>query len=106
MRLQRILRTSLLALPRAVPALPQWGTPPKPLCPCPDPPPPPPPLQGSLSAGLSITSGNTDTSAFNLAFNLVYDPKTHGVFKADAFYLRSTTDGEATTDKAAASLRY
>ncbi len=27
-----------------------------------------------------ITSGNTDTSAFNFAFNLVYDPKTHGVF--------------------------
>ena len=105
MKLQRTLRT-LLVLTAAAPAFSQEVTPAKPLCPCPEPAPPPPPLQGSLSAGLSITSGNTDTSAFNLAFNLVYDPKTHGVFKADAFYLRSTTDGEATTDKAAASLRY
>jgi putative salt-induced outer membrane protein YdiY len=105
MKLSRTFGTFLLFLV-ATSAFAQDGTPGKPLCPCPDPAPPPPALQGSLAAGLSITSGNTDTSAFNLAFNLVYDPKTHSVFKADAFYLRSTTDGEATTDKAAATLRY
>lgn len=98
MTFNKLSRTLLLSLLAGAPALAQQP------CPCPEP--PPPPLQGSLSAGLSITSGNTDTSAFNLAFNLVYDPKTHGVFKADAFYLRSTTNGDATTDKAAASLRY
>ncbi|MFI5197044.1 MAG: YdiY family protein [Thermoanaerobaculia bacterium] len=106
MKLQTASRISLLVLTMAVPALAQEAAPTKPQCPCPEAPPPPPPLQGSLSAGLSITNGNTDTSAFNLAVNLVYDPKTHGVFKADAFYLRSTSDGEATTDKAAATLRY
>ena len=96
----------LLALFAAAPALAQGVAAPPCACPCPCPEPPPPPLQGSLSAGLSITNGNTDTSAFNLAFDVIYDPKTHGVFKADAFYLRSTTNGDATTDKAAASLRY
>jgi putative salt-induced outer membrane protein YdiY len=107
MTFKRILLAFVLVLFAAAPAFAQQAVAPSPCaCPCPCPEPPPPPLQGSLSAGLSITSGNTDTSAFNLAFNMVYDPKTRGVFKADAFYLRSTTDGDATTDKAAASLRY
>jgi putative salt-induced outer membrane protein YdiY len=107
MTFKKLFRCALLVPLAAAPALAQEAAAPPPcVCPCPCPEPPPPPLQGSLSAGLSITSGNTDTSAFNLAFNLVYDPKTHGVFKADAFYLRSTTNGDATTDKAAASLRY
>ena len=107
MTFNKIFRCALLVLLAAVPAFAQQPVAPPPCtCPCPCPEPPPPPLQGSLSAGLSITNGNTDTSAFNLAFNLVYDPKTHGLFKADAFYLRSTTNGDATTDKAAASLRY
>jgi putative salt-induced outer membrane protein YdiY len=97
MTFKKIFQPAFFLLFAAAPAFAQP-------CPCPEP--PPPALQGSLSAGLSITSGNTDTSAFNLAFNLVYDPKTHGVFKADAFYLRSTTNGDATTDKAAAALRY
>jgi putative salt-induced outer membrane protein YdiY len=97
MTFKPLFRATLFVVLAAAPAFAQP-------CPCPEP--PPPALQGSLSAGLSVTSGNTDTSAFNLAFNLVYDPKTHGVFKADAFYLRSTTNGDATTDKAAASLRY
>ena len=107
MTFKKLFPCTLLVLLAAAPALAQEAVAPPPCaCPCPCPEPPPPPLQGSLSAGLSITSGNTDTSAFNVAFNLVYDPKTHGVFKADAFYLRSTTNGDATTDKAAASLRY
>lgn len=107
MTFKKLFRRALFVLLAAAPALAQEAVAPPPcVCPCPCPEPPPPPLQGSLSAGLSITSGNTDTSAFNLAFNLVYDPKTHGVFKADAFYLRSTANGDATTDKAAASLRY
>ncbi len=107
MNSKKLLHPTLLALLVAAPALAQQAVAPPPcVCPCPCPEPPPPPLTGSLSAGLSMTSGNTDTSAFNVAFNLVYDPKTHGVFKADAFYLRSTTNGDATTDKAAGSLRY
>ena len=64
------------------------------------------PGTGSLAAGLSITTGNSDTSAFNLGFGLVYDPKTHSLFKADALYLRSAADGATTSDKATGSLRY
>ena len=75
-------------------------------CPCPCPEPPPPPLTGSLAAGWSSTTGNSDTTAFNLSFNLKYDPKTHSLFKADAFWLYSKAGGDATADKAGASLRY
>lgn len=91
---------SLGLLLAAVPANAQDVAPAKP------PEPPPPALQGSFSAGLAVTSGNTDTSNFNLGFNMVYDPKTRSLFKADAFYLRSTNEGLTTTDKAGASLRY
>lgn len=97
---------SLVLLVAAVPAFAQEAAPAKPTCPCPPPEPPPPALQGSFSAGLALTTGNTDTSNFNLGFNMVYDPKTHSLFKADAFYLRSANDGVATSDKAAATLRY
>lgn len=99
----------LLVFAAAAPALAQTEAPAAPpacKCPCPCPEPPPPPLTGSLGAGLSITSGNSDTSAFNLGFNLQYDPKTHSLFKAEAFYLRSTADGVVNVDKATASLRY
>ncbi|MCM3876965.1 MAG: DUF481 domain-containing protein [Thermoanaerobaculia bacterium] len=96
----------VLLVAAAAPAFSQVAAPAKPMCPCPPADPPPPALQGSFSAGLALTSGNTDTSSFNLGFNLVYDPKTHSLFKADAFYLRSASDGLATTDKAGASLRY
>ncbi|MGA7990459.1 MAG: DUF481 domain-containing protein [Thermoanaerobaculia bacterium] len=110
MTFKKILIPCLIVLAAAVaaPVRAQSDAPPcKCPCPCPAPaPPPPPPLTGSLGAGLSITSGNSDTSAFNLAFGLVYDPKTHSLFKADALYLRSASDGVATLDKAAATLRY
>jgi putative salt-induced outer membrane protein len=97
MTFKKIFRSVLLVLLASAPALAQQP------CPCPEP--PPPPLQGSLSAGLAITTGNTDTSNFNLGFNLVYDPKTHILFRADGFYLRSTNNGAATADKGSASFR-
>ena len=101
-----LVALSFLLLVASVPALAQESAPEKPTCPCPPPDPPPPALQGSFSAGLALTSGNTDTSSLNLGFNMVYDPKTHSLFKADAFYLRSASDGVATTDKAGANLRF
>ncbi len=106
---RRLCLVISLGLAFSAPALAQTDAPPAPpacKCPCPCPEPPPPPLTGSVGAGLSITSGNSDTSAFNLSFGLVYDPKTHSLFRADAFYLRSASNGVATTDKAAASVRY
>ena len=106
MNLKKSLIPFLLVAATAAPALAQTDPPPACACPCPCPEPPPPPLTGSLGAGLSLTTGNSDTSAFNLGLNLTYDPKTHNLFKAEAFYLRSTTDGVVSVDKATASLRY
>jgi putative salt-induced outer membrane protein YdiY len=109
MTTKKLLLPLCLSLAVSAPALAQTDAPPALpacACPCPCPEPPPPPLTGSLGAGLSITSGNSDTTAFNLAFGLVYDPKTHSLFKADAFWLYSKAGSEATSDKATARLRY
>jgi putative salt-induced outer membrane protein YdiY len=70
------------------------------LAPPPAPPEPPPPLwTGSLGAGVSVTSGNTDTSSYNLAFSAVRDPKKKYVFRTEGLYLRSDQDGIDTADK-------
>src|SRR3954449_2847950 len=68
-------------------------------------PPPAKPWASSIGAGLAITSGNTDTKNYNLAFATKYDPKTKFVFKADALYLRGDSNGETQVDKAAADAR-
>src|SRR5580765_2078009 len=68
-------------------------------------PPPPKPWTSSIGAGLAITSGNTDTKNYNLAFATKYDPKTKFVFKADALYLRGDSNGETQVDKASADAR-
>jgi putative salt-induced outer membrane protein YdiY len=67
--------------------------------------PPPKPWTSSIGAGLAITSGNTDTKNYNLAFATKYDPKTKFVFKADALYLRGDSNGETQVDKTAADAR-
>jgi putative salt-induced outer membrane protein YdiY len=38
----------------------------------------------ALSAGYALTSGNTDTSSVNAAYDLVYNPQTKNVVKSDA----------------------
>jgi putative salt-induced outer membrane protein YdiY len=68
-------------------------------------PPPPKPWTSSIGAGLAITSGNTDTKNYNLAFATKYDPKTKFVFKADALYLRGDSNGTTQVDKASADAR-
>jgi putative salt-induced outer membrane protein YdiY len=60
---------------------------------------PPPRYTGDFAVGLSLTKGNSDTSNFNLAFNMVDDPKTNNVLKYDAFYLRASNDGGLTVDR-------
>jgi putative salt-induced outer membrane protein len=66
---------------------------------------PPKPWTSSIGAGLTITSGNTDTKNYNLAFATKYDPKTKFVFKGDALYLRGDTNGETQVDKTSADAR-
>lgn len=67
--------------------------------------PPAKPWATSFGAGLSMTSGNTDTKNFNLSFSTKYDPKTKFVFKSDALYLRGDSNGEKQVDKASANAR-
>jgi len=66
---------------------------------------PPKPWTSSIGAGLAITSGNTDTKNYNLAFATKYDPKTRLVFKADSLYLRGDSGGVTQVDKASADAR-
>ena len=61
----------------------------------------PPPLTGSIGAGLAATSGNTDTSTFNLSFNATYDPKTRNVVKAEGLFLRGSSNGVTNVDRTA-----
>jgi putative salt-induced outer membrane protein YdiY len=69
--------------------------------PQPDTPPPPPPLwAGSIAAGISFTSGNTDTSSTNLAYELKRDGGRPVVFLSKGLYIRGETDDELTVDKA------
>jgi putative salt-induced outer membrane protein len=60
---------------------------------------------GSVSAGLALTGGNTDTNNFNLAFAVVRDLKTRNIIKANGFYLRGTQDNTLNIDRTAANLR-
>jgi putative salt-induced outer membrane protein YdiY len=60
---------------------------------------------GSFGGGFALTSGNTDTTNYNLTFNLVRDPKTKNVFKADALYLRGSQDDVLTLHRSALKLR-
>src|SRR5512139_163736 len=84
--------------------LPPAGAAPPPAAPAP-PPPPPPGWAASLGAGLAITSGNSDTSTINLAYDLLRDYGTKVVFKSNGLYLRGENEGEINVDRAAANVR-
>lgn len=61
--------------------------------------PPPPAWTGSVSAGLAVTSGNSDTQNYNFGFAVQRDPKARNLFKAEGLYLRGQTDGELSVDR-------
>ena len=66
---------------------------------------PPPGWHGSVGAGLSISSGNSDAKSFNLSGDLKYDPKTKNVVKLGALFLRSESNGATTADKLVGTIR-
>lgn len=68
-------------------------------------PPAPPPWSGTLSAGMALTGGNTDTTTINLAFDVQSDKTQRNVVKAEGLNIRSSRDGEAIVDRASLSLR-
>jgi len=66
---------------------------------------PPDPWTATASAGLALTSGNTDTNTINLGYGFAYDPKTRNLVKSEGLFLRGKADEELTTDRLALSGR-
>ena len=52
-----------------------------------------------MSAGLAATKGNSDTSQFTTAYDLIYDPQTKNVVKTNALFLRGTTEGDVSAER-------
>jgi putative salt-induced outer membrane protein YdiY len=67
--------------------------------------PPPPDWAGSVSFGLALTSGNTDTLNTNGGFELKYDPKKKNVIKTAGLFLYGKTNGETTAEQYALTFR-
>jgi putative salt-induced outer membrane protein YdiY len=63
------------------------------------PPPPPSPWKTTFGAGLTLTSGNSNTSTFNASYNVQYDAKTRNVFKSDGLFIRGTSEGESSANR-------
>ena len=53
----------------------------------------------AASVGIAATSGNSDTSQFNAAYDLTYDPLTRNIVKSTALFLRGTTEGEVSAER-------
>jgi putative salt-induced outer membrane protein YdiY len=71
-----------------------------------DPPPPPPKIWTVMaSAGLALTSGNSDTNTVNLAYDLTYDPQTRNIIKSDGLFLRGETEGELSAHRTGLNVR-
>ncbi len=53
---------------------------------------------GSFGAGLAVTSGNTNTSNWNLSFKAKRDRQTGLILAADGLVIRGTRNGRPSTD--------
>jgi len=74
--------------------------------PSPPPPPPGPGLwEGTAGAGLALTSGNSDTLTFNLAFDATRAPKTRNVLKMKGLFLRGSEGGDLVTNRLSFTFR-
>jgi putative salt-induced outer membrane protein YdiY len=62
-------------------------------------------LTGTLAAGLTFTSGNSNTRTLNLALALEYRPNPKDRLKAEGFYIQNREDGTSTVDRTSAHLR-
>jgi putative salt-induced outer membrane protein YdiY len=61
--------------------------------------------RGSLAGGLALTSGNSDTSTVNAAYELIRDAKGRVVFKSTGLFIRGKKDEDLTVDRTAADMR-
>jgi len=67
--------------------------------------PPPKIWTVTASAGIALTSGNSNTSTVNLAYDLTYDPQTKNVVKSDGLFLRGETEGELSAHRTGLNVR-
>jgi putative salt-induced outer membrane protein YdiY len=70
-------------------------------------PPPPDPGTwiGTAGAGMALTSGNSDTLTFNVAFDATRDPKTRNVMKWTGLYLRGEQNDAVVANRLSLSFR-
>lgn len=66
---------------------------------------PPPVWTGSFGAGLAVTSGNSDTSNFNVAAKAAYDPANPHLATAEALYLHGSSEGDTTVSRTSLNVR-
>ena len=59
----------------------------------------------AASAGLALTSGNSDTHTINAAYDITYDPKTRNMVKSDALLLRGETEGTTSANRLSVNVR-
>jgi putative salt-induced outer membrane protein YdiY len=57
------------------------------------------------SAGLALTSGNSDTSTANAAYDVTYDPQSKNVVKSDGLWLRGKTEGVLSAHRLGLNIR-
>ena len=60
---------------------------------------------GSFGGGMTLTSGNTSTRNYNLAFSHVHERKNGNTDKITALYLRGKENGDLTLDRASVTFR-
>ena len=72
----------------------------------------PPPLSPSgrvwtlaLSGGVALTSGNSNTSSVNVAYDVTYEPATRNLVKSDALFLRGKSQGNVSNERLGFNVR-
>ncbi|HVJ27121.1 MAG TPA: DUF481 domain-containing protein [Vicinamibacterales bacterium] len=60
---------------------------------------------GTAGAGLALTSGNSDTLNYNLAFDATRDPKTRNVMKFTGLFLRGEQNDELVANRLSLAFR-
>ncbi|MGE0042436.1 MAG: YdiY family protein [Vicinamibacterales bacterium] len=66
---------------------------------------PPPGWNGSLAVGVALTSGNTDTSTFNVSYDVGRDTGGRLTLTSSGLLIRGSKDGELTVDKSSLDAR-
>jgi putative salt-induced outer membrane protein YdiY len=59
----------------------------------------------TASAGLALTSGNSETSSTNASYDIVYDPQRRNIIKSEGLFLRGKTEGELTANRIGVNIR-